>query len=184
MKYSPKRVDTGIRVIYSISLIASIVLMMVPAKGSLSSVLSSIALLLLALAIFLFIKYDATTYEYILIERNGTFDFYVNKINGRRGAYVCYFPLSDCVAHGAFGDNTRGELNNKYSSVSFSKYVQNFMSGKRYFALFTHEGRYQCIVFEPNDEIIKLLEDFAGKRPVREDEEIEIENVEQNTENE
>ncbi len=182
MKYSPKRVDTSIRVIYSISLIASIVLMMVPAKGYLSSILSSIALLLLALAIFLFIKYDATAYEYILIERNGTFDFYVNKISGRRGAYVCYFPLSDCVAHGAFGDNTRTELNNKYSSVSFSKYVQNFMSGKRYFALFSHEGRYQCIVFEPNDEIIKLFEDFAGKRPASSD--IEIEDNAQNQENE
>ena len=182
MKYSPKRVDTSVRVIYSISLICSVVLMMVPAKGSLSSVLSSIALLLLALSIFLFIKYDATTYEYILIERNSTFDFYVNKINGRRGAYVCYFPLSDCVAHGEFGDNTRQELINKYSSVSFSKYVQNFLSAKRYFALFSHEGRYQCVVFEPNSEIIKLFEDFAGKRPASS--EIEIEDVEKNDENE
>ena len=165
MKYSPKRFDTGIRVIYSASLILSVVLMMIPATGARSSILSSAALLLLAVALFLFVKYDATSYEYILLERNGTFDFYVNKISGRRGAYACYFPISDCVAHGEFTDTTRTELNSKYSGCTFSKYVQNFMSGKKYFALFEHEGRHQCIVFEPNEEIIKIFEDFAGKRP-------------------
>ena len=132
MKYSPKKFDTAIRAIYSIALISSFVIMMIPAKGALSSVLSSVALLLLGVSLMLFIKYDATKYEYILLERNGTFDFYVNKINGRRGAYVCYFPISDCVAHGEFGDTTRTELNAKYNSCSFSKYVQNFLSGKKY----------------------------------------------------
>lgn len=176
MKYSPKKFDTAIRAIYSIALISSFVIMMIPAKGALSSVLSSVALLLLGVSLMLFIKYDATKYEYILLERNGTFDFYVNKINGRRGAYVCYFPISDCVAHGEFGDTTRTELNAKYNSCSFSKYVQNFLSGKRYFAFFAHEGKHQCIVFEPNDEIIRIFNEFAGKRVI--DGEITVENVE------
>ena len=179
MKYSPKRFGTGIRAIYCIALISSFVLMMIPAKGAISSVLSSIALILLGVSLMLFIKYDATKEEYILIERNGTVDFYVNKISGRRGAYACYFPISDCVCHGDFKDTTRSELNAKFGNCSFSKYVQNFMSGKKYFALFTHESGYQCVVFEPNDEIIRLFEEFAGKRPLN----LEID-AEQGTENE
>jgi hypothetical protein len=176
MKYSPKKFDTGIRAIYSTSLVLSFILMMVPVKGATSSVLSSIALILLGVSVMLFIKYDATSYEYILLERNGTFDFYVNKISGRRGAYVCYFPISDCVCHGAFTDTTRSELNAKYNDCSFSKYVQNFMTGKRYFALFAHEGRHQCVVFEANEEMIRLFENFAGKRVI--DGEIQVQEVE------
>ena len=164
MKYSPKRFDTGIRALYCIALISSFVLMMIPAKGATSSLLSSIALILLAVSLVLFIKYDATKYEYILIERNGTFDFYVNKISGRRGAYACYFPISDCLAHGEVTDTTRSELSAKYSGCTFSKYVQNFISCKGYYALFENNGRYQCVIFEPNEEIIKIFESVAGKR--------------------
>ena len=94
MKYSPKRFDTGIRALYCIALISSFVLMMIPAKGATSSLLSSIALILLAVSLVLFIKYDATKYEYILIERNGTFDFYVN--NGLNHTWFLIFYIKTC----------------------------------------------------------------------------------------
>jgi hypothetical protein len=50
------------------------------------------------------------------------------------------------------------------------------MTGKRYFALFAQEGRHQCVVFEANEEMIRLFENFAGKRVI--DGEIQVQEVE------
>ncbi len=166
MKYSPKKFDTKIRAVYSISLIIALGLMMLPAKGFASTLLSSVALLLIGVSIMLFVKYDATRYEYILMERNGTLDFYVNKISGRRSAYAVYFPLTDCAEIGRFGESTRGELNARYQGCRITKYVQNFLSSKDiHYALFKAEYGYECVVFEPDTAFVTLMKEYLGKPP-------------------
>lgn len=140
--------------------------------GIIKPILSGVGLILLALSIFFFVKYDATMLEYILLERNGTLDFYVNKIVGRRGAYVVYFPLTDCVEHGAFNKDTRSALLERHKGCRFSKYVQNFISAKElYYAVFEgKDGCFDVIVFEPSKEMIHLFESFAKKAtPVNEE---------------
>lgn len=164
MKYSPKKTDTTVRVLYSASFVAGIALMIFPAEGARAAIFSACALILLAIGIFMFVKYDCSIYEYILLERNGTFDFYVNKLTGKRGTYVCYFPLTDCVETGSYKEDTRKKLLDKYPSLRFAKYVQNFISSKNlFYAIFRNDGALECVIFEPNEEFIRLFEEFAGK---------------------
>lgn len=180
MKYSPKKFDTAVRVIYSACLVFSFVFMMIKPGGMIGSILPSLALILLAASLYLFIKYDCTSYEYILIERNGTLDFYVNKISGKRGTYICYYPLSDCIEIKPFAASTKEEIRKRYKNSRFSKYVQNFISSKElYYALFQNDGFYDCVIFEPNGDFIKLMLDYVGKAPIitlhnPEDEDAEI----------
>ena len=175
MNYSPKHNDIKMRAVYGFLIVLGLALNFV-GEGLVKTVLSAVSLILLAVGLYLFVKHDMTTYTYILMENEGRVDFYIDRVVGKRGAYVCYFPISDCVCHGTFTDTTRSELNAKYNDCSFSKYVQNFMTGKRYFALFAHEGRHQCVVFEANEEMIGIFENFAGKRVI--DGEIQVQEVE------
>lgn len=164
MKYSPPKTDSRARLLYCLCLIGSAVCLVAKADGLSATILSSFGLVLLVASIYLFVKYDMTSYEYILIERNGTFDFYVNKITGRRGNYACYFPLSDCLEIAEYKESTKEELLKKHAACKISKYVQNFLSEKNlYYALFRNGTSLDCIVFEPSEEMVKLISDFAGK---------------------
>lgn len=166
MKYSPKKFDTPIRVLYSSMLIISVVCMMINVSGLAKTLLSSVSLVLLACSLYLIIIYDSTSYEFILMERNGTLDFYVNKITGRRGAYVVYYPLTDCIECGKYESTTRAQLDEKYSHYRIFKYVQNFISSKEiYYAVFKNNDRYETVIFEGNAEFMALMTSYRGKCP-------------------
>lgn len=165
MKYSPKKIDTSVRIIYFSMLFASVSLMMINSSGLVRTILYSVALILLAVSVFFFIKYDATSYEYILIERNGTLDFYVNKITGRRGAYVVYYPITDCVKMGKYERELHSELKGQYKDLRVGRYVQNFISSKeRFYLVFQNkDGYYDAIVFEANDKMVEMLSAYFEK---------------------
>lgn len=137
-----------------------------PSNGLLSSILSSVALVTLFVGMVLFIKYDCTRYEYILLERNGTLDFYVNKIVGKRGSYCVYFPLTDCIEIGLFDENVRNSIRAKYPKSRFPKYAQNFISARElYYALFTGPEFYDCVILECDEQFISLMKEYMGKAP-------------------
>lgn len=167
MKYSPKKYDNLIRAIYSICLILTVALMLFhPTKGALSSILSSVSLISLFVGMVLFIKYDCTSYEYILIERNSTLDFYVNRIVGKRGSYCVYFPVTDCIEIGLYDEGVRASIRAKYQNSRFSKYVQNFLTGKGfYYALFEGPEFYECVIFEADEAFINNMKEYLGKKP-------------------
>lgn len=162
MKYSPKKFDTAVRTLYSLCLLITAVLLLLhPTEGVWSSILSSISIITLFSGMVLFIKYDCTTYEYILIERNSTLDFYVNRIVGKRGSYCVYFPITDCLEIGVYDEATKESIRAKYPSSRFSKYVQNFLSGKNfYYALFKGPEFYECVIFEADEAFINLMKKY------------------------
>ncbi len=159
MKYSPKKIDTKARLVYFGSLFLSVAFMMINSSGLIRTILYSVALILMAVSVFFFVKYDATTFEYILMERNGTLDFYVNKITGRRGNYVVYYPLTDCVKHGKYEKELHAELKGQFKDLRVSRYVQNFLSSKeRYYLVFQNkDGYFDAIVFEANDKMVDMI---------------------------
>lgn len=166
MKHSPKKYDTAVRVIYSSLLIISVFCVTINFSGIFKTIASATGLLLMALAIYFFIKYDATSYEYILMERNETLDFYVNKIVGKRGTYMVYYPLTDCVGYGEYKKDTKENLLKKSSACRFLRYVQNFISARElYFAVFKNNGYYDVIIFEASAEMMRYFKEYAGKAP-------------------
>ena len=157
MKYSPKKSDVAARAIYSSCLIASLLCMMI-GDSSLKSVFSSLGLVFLVASLFIFIKYESTGYEYILLERNSSFDFYINKLTGKRGSYVCYYPLTDCVKISKCENNYKEQIRATYGNVRFYSYVQNFISGKNiYYIVFKNESFFDCVTFEPDEEMFNLI---------------------------
>lgn len=156
MKYSPKKTDSTVRLVYSVLLIIGFVLMMYSGTGYISIITRSLSLVFIAVSLYIFIRYDCTVYEYILIERNSTLDFYVNRLTGKRGSYVCYFPLTDARDFGDYSGTDA--IEKKFPSVRFSKYIQNFMSAKELsYVVFEKDGAFDCIIFEPSKEMANLI---------------------------
>lgn len=158
MKYSPKKTDLKIRIIYGALFVLAVFCMLFNFDPSIKVYFSSVGLLSLVSSLYLFIKLEFTTYEYILIERNDTLDFYVNKIVGRRGNYVCYFPLSDALELCEYTSESKARLKEQYKNPLIYKYNQNVLCGKRYALVFENDNLPCVIVIEPNDELISHIE--------------------------
>ena len=156
MKYSPKKIDTVARLVYSALLIVGFILMSIPFSGYVSIFTDTLAVFCIVASLYFFIRYECNTYEYILIERNSTLDFYVNKLTGKRGAYVCYFPLTDAQEIGKF--ESREKIIEKHGKVGFYKYIQNpFNSKNVHYILFRDKESLDCILFEPSEEMVRLI---------------------------
>ena len=152
MKYIPKKADLKARILYASLFIISVFCMMIDFVPRLKPIFSSIGLVCLVASLYLFIRFEFTIYEYILIERNKTLDFYVNKITGRRSSYVCYFPLTDACEIRSYTKNLKKEICEKYKNVSFYKYNQNIFLKEKQVVIFNNDGKYIAIVFEPDEK--------------------------------
>ena len=86
MKYTPKFKDKKLRLIYAFLFIITAVCLLSPAQGLGTTILSSVALITIVSASYIFIKYEITLFTYILIERATTVDFFVEMRSGKRGA--------------------------------------------------------------------------------------------------
>ena len=168
MKYSPNKNDRLVRAIYGACFFLTLALLLFHPSGFWSSIFSSVALITLFCGMVLFIKYDCTRYEFVLIERNGTLDFFVNRIVGKRGSYCVYYPMTDALELGSYGKTTKADINARYHEVRFSKYVQNILTGKDfYYILFKGKDFYDCVVFECDDEsFISNIKEYIGKEPI------------------
>ena len=116
MNYSPKHSDTKMRLIYGALIVIGLALASVGA-GAVKAVLSSVSLICIALGLYLFIRYDLTTYTYIVMENEGRQDFYIDRAVGKRGSYVCYYPLCDLVLAEAYEKDTKKKLYEKYNKI-------------------------------------------------------------------
>ncbi len=159
MKYTPARTDIRYRAIYCILLIASIICFFIKPNGILYTVLQSLGLLLITASLAMFIRYESITYSYLLIEKNGHFDFYVDRTYGRRGSYVCYFPLRDTVKIVKKTDSTRAELRKEFKNIYFYNYGKNAFCGEKYIIVFANGERYDAIIFEPDSNFVSLIEE-------------------------
>lgn len=154
MKYSPKKADLKARILYASLFVISVFCIMIDFPTGIKPILSSIGLISLVASLYLFIRFEFTSYEYILIERNGTLDFYVNKITGKRSSYVCYFPLTDACKITSYSKEEKQELIKQYKGVTFFKYNQNIFAGERYVLIFNDGSKFVAIIFEPDKDFV------------------------------
>ena len=164
MKYIPKRIDLKTRIIYGLLFVLAVFCMIFNAPDSMKVYFSSVGLLALVASLYVFIKFEFTTYEYILIERNGTYDFYINKITGRRGSYVCYFPLTDAMEIVKYSSEMKNSLKEKYKNPLIYKYSQNILCGDKYALVFENDNLPCVVIAELNDEFVKIIEDEIARK--------------------
>ena len=144
------------RAIYASLIVASFVMMSV-GTGIVKTVLVSLAVVCLGVGITLFIKYDMTTYTYIVLDRENTFDFYVDKASGKRNAYVCYYPLADALALEKYEKGTKKALRERFGKTFFYHYSHNRFCDDKYALVFKNEGYCDCVICQLDKESYDLL---------------------------
>lgn len=156
MKYSPKRTDNAIRAIYAALLIMT-VLFAGTGSGVTKAILSSLALIFLTASLYLFIRYDMTSYTYMLSEKNGGYDFYIDKYVGKRGGYVCFYPISDSVMFEKYEQGMKKSLREKYGNIRFYNYSQNIIKADKSIIVFANTGYYDAVIFEPDSQFSEMI---------------------------
>ena len=147
----------AMRVIYGFLITSGFVMMSV-GEGLAKTVLSSLALVFLATGLYLFIRYEMTTYTYIAMENDNRIDFYVDREVGKRGGYVCYFPLSDCRELSPLTKGKKSEIRAKYGKSFFYNYCHNRIGVKKHIIVFENDGFHDCIICQLDEKALSYLE--------------------------
>lgn len=157
MKYTPKFTDKKLRLIYAFLFIITAVCLLSPAQGLVATILSSMAIISLVAASFIFIKYEITFFTYVIIDRKSTIDFYVEKRSGKRGSYVCYYPTSDIREIVKVSKDTKASLEEKYKNIYFFNYAKNVFTGEKYYIVFENQSRFDGVMIEPDEAFLNYL---------------------------
>ena len=157
MNYSPKHNDIKMRAVYGFLIVLGLALNFV-GTGLVKTVASALSLILLAVGLYFFVKHDMTTYTYILMENEGRVDFYIDRVVGKRGAYVCYYPLSDTVLAEKYEKGTRDKVNREYGKVFIYNYTHNRFCGDKQILVFKNEGYYDAVIVELSRECFDYIQ--------------------------
>lgn len=145
MNYSPKHNDTRMRVIYGALITIGFIVYML-GSGNIQLIFTCLSLVLIGTGLYLFIRYDLTTYTYIAMENENRIDFYVDRAVGRRSSYVCYYPLCDLVLIEKYEKGTRKKLNAQYGKTYVFKYFHNQFIKDKYVIVFKNQGYNDAVV--------------------------------------
>ena len=144
------------RVVYATLVIAAFVMMSF-GTGIVRAILMSLAVLCLGVGLYLFIRHDMTTYTYIVLENEDRLDFYIDKATGKRGAYVCYYPLSEVVGFEKYERGTKKALREKYGKVFVYHYSHNRFCDDKYILVFQNEGYCDAVICQFDPACVEYL---------------------------
>ena len=163
MQYSHKKKSALCKFIYLTSICLGFVCAFINVTGILASVFSVLSIALIMGGMFIFMKYDATTYTVVVNAKETDFDFFISKAVGKRGAYICYFLISDALKIVKYnGSSTKEELKLEYNGILFHNYFHGFNSRDRYALIFKLDDKLDALIIELNDEALKQLEHFMS----------------------
>lgn len=163
MQYSHKKNSALCKFIYLTSICLGFVCAFINVTGIVASVFSVLSIALIMGGMFIFMKYDATTYTIVVNAKETDFDFFVSKAVGKRGAYICYFLISDALKIVKYnGSSTKEELKLEYNGIVLHSYVHSLSSKDRYAIIFKLDDKLDALIIELNDEALKQLEHFMS----------------------
>lgn len=145
MNYSPRHNDTKMRAIYGVLVVLAFAFMNI-GTGLVQTIFMSLSVICLCFGVFLFIRHDMTTYTYIVYDNEGELEFFVDKATGKRNAYVCYYPLCDCVTLLKYEKGTKKEIEEKYGKTFFYNYCHNRFSYEKYIIVFQNNGYCDAVI--------------------------------------
>lgn len=156
MKISPRHNDTKMRAIYGALIVLSVAFMNI-GTGIVHTVFMCLTVLCLCAGLFLFLRFELTTYSYILRENDDGFDFYVDKSTGKRGSYVCFYSLKDCVALEKLENGKKKEIQENHGKTFFYNYIHNRFSNEKYVIVFQDEKHCHGIVCQLDNQSYERL---------------------------
>lgn len=158
MKYAPKHTDKTMRILYILLFGAALVLMTLPFnEGIPRTVIICLSIISLVSAMYLIVRYELTTYTYILNPKGKDYDFFVDKAVGKRGNYVCSYQVSSIVKVVPYEKDTRESLKKEYQNIFIYNYTHNSFTDKKQVIVFRNTPNYEAVVCELGDEMESFL---------------------------
>lgn len=159
MKFTPKHKDATLRLLYFGLFILSVVFMsMRVSDGGFKRIAYiCISLITLVSALYLLMRYELTTFTYILNPNGNNYDFFVNKAVGKRGSYVCSYRVSDIIEVMPYEKNTKEQLKKENKEILIFDYTHNLFKSKKQVILFANEQSMQAVVVELGEEMYAFL---------------------------
>lgn len=159
MKYAPKHNDKTMRIIYILLFGLALVLISLPLKEGVSrTALIIVSIVSLVGAMYLITRYELTTYTYILNPNGNDYDFFVDKAVGKRGNYVCSYPVSSICKVIPYEKDTKEALKKEYPNILIYNYAHNLFTGKKQIIVFKSTPNYEAVICELGDEMEEFLE--------------------------
>lgn len=158
MKYAPKHTDKTMRILYILLFGIALVLMTLPIKeGIPRTVIICLSIISLVSAMYLIVRYELTTYTYILNPKGNSYDFFVDKAVGKRGNYVCSYDIASIVKVIPYEKDTREALKKEYQNIFIYNYTHNTFTGKKQVIVFRNTPNYEAVICELGNELESFL---------------------------
>ena len=158
MKFSAKHSDKTLRILYiSLFIVGGVFMMLQPADNTRRTVYICVSLVLLVTALYLLMRYELTTYTYILNEGEHGYDFFVDKAVGKRGAYVCSYRVLDILEIIPYEKNSKEKLKAKNREIGFFDYTHNLFKKEKKIIIFKNSVDSDAIVVEMSPEFEAFL---------------------------
>ena len=156
MSFSPKHNDVKMRAIYGALIVLSVAFMNI-GTGLVRTIFMCITVVCLCTGLFLFTRFEMTTFSYIIRDNEGELDFYVDKATGKRGSYVCYYPLKDCVTVEKATKGIKNKIQENHGKTFFYSYHHNKFAKNKYIVVFQNDGYCDGIICELDEKSLELL---------------------------
>lgn len=157
MQYSHKKISGKSRIIYISLMLLGFFLTSVKLEGWSKVIFATIGVFALVAGLFFIVRYELTEFSIVVNAKERDFDFFINKVVGKRGSYDCYFHLSDGEDIIKLEKSTKKELKEKYTKVFFHNYSHNLSSPDRYVILFKNDDQHEGVICELNDTMLTYL---------------------------
>lgn len=162
MKFSPKHEGGAIRALYIGLFALALICMSLPFQnGTRRTAMIIISMVSLVGAMYLMMRFELTTYTYVLNPREQNYDFFIDKASGRRGNYVCNYLVTDIVKVLPYEKETKYNLSTEYPGILFYNYTHNLFSKKKQVIVFKNSPHYEAVIVEMNEEFEAFLKNVT-----------------------
>ena len=163
MQYTHKKNPALVRFLYITLIGLAFIIAFVPFTGITKSIFSTLAIVFIAIGMLIYMKYEATVFSIVINAQETDFNFFISKAVGRRGAYICYFLISDAIKIVKYdGAQSKADISNEYNGIFFHSYLHNLRSNDKYAIIFKLNGRYDALIVELNPEALSQIENFMS----------------------
>jgi hypothetical protein len=163
MKFSPKHEGGAIRALYIGLFALALICMSLPFQnGTRRTAMILISMAALVGAMYLMMRFELTTYTYVLNPRENDYDFFVDKASGKRGNYVCNYLVTDIVKVLPYEKDTKEKLSKEYAGIMFYNYTHNLFSKKKQVIVFRNSPHYDAAIVEMNEQFEAFLENVTN----------------------
>ena len=158
MKFSAKHNDKTLRILYiALFLVGGLFMTLGSDDNVRRTAYVCVSLVTLVTGLYLLMRYELTTYTYILNPSEEGYDFFVDKAVGRRGAYVCSYRVSDILEIIPYEKDAREKLKKENSEIGFFDYTHNLFKKEKKIIIFKYRSETNAVVVEISNEFESFL---------------------------